>query len=360
MSEGSLAFNPEFDPDGAEGGVDTNQLPWLPLPGVAGLSFKPLRASMESGMISLIIRLEAGCSIDRLLPLSGMDLLVLSGTLDYSDAAGTTHLEPGVWGYLAANTCLETLQACDAAELLVNAYGALALLSQDQGVVRLVTSADIRQAALRAGINMVPNTLAECMVSREAYAGPGTPLAIAGEKAGDLVVGVTVSHGSNLSHPHFVDCKEVPWVVTPALPDIGLKILRVSQETGYVSLMVRHNGVAAPHNHIGGGDFLVLEGQLGVRAGPPNGYGPGTWFYEPAGARHDATQRVTDEDLIYTANIYGPLMFDSGLGTPVVAVLSWMDYLALAEAGGAKLVPNTFSNDSSLLAWAPVGHGATV
>ena len=27
MSEGSLAFNPEFDPDGAEGGVDTNLLP---------------------------------------------------------------------------------------------------------------------------------------------------------------------------------------------------------------------------------------------------------------------------------------------------------------------------------------------
>jgi hypothetical protein len=29
--------------------------------------------------------------------------------------------------------------------------------------------------------------------------------------------------------------------------------------------------------------------------------------------------------------------------------------VALAEAGGAKLVPNTFSNDASLLAWAPVG-----
>ena len=36
MSEGSLAFNPEFDPDGAEGGVDTNLLPWLPLSGVCG------------------------------------------------------------------------------------------------------------------------------------------------------------------------------------------------------------------------------------------------------------------------------------------------------------------------------------
>ena len=80
-------------------------------------------------------------------------------------------------------------------------------------------------------------------------------------------------------------------------------MLRVSQETGFISVMVRHNGVAAPHNHIGGSDFLVLEGALGVRAGPPGGYGPGTWFYEPSGARHDATQRVSDDDLIYTANI---------------------------------------------------------
>ena len=57
MSEGSLAFNPDFDPDGNEGGVDTNLLHWLPLSGVTAFSIKPLRASMESGMFSIIIRL---------------------------------------------------------------------------------------------------------------------------------------------------------------------------------------------------------------------------------------------------------------------------------------------------------------
>ena len=88
MSEGSLAFNPEFDPDGAEGGVDTNLLPWLPLSGVAGLSLKPLRASMESGMFSMIVRLEKGAVLDRLLSLSGMDLLVHSGAMDYADDSG--------------------------------------------------------------------------------------------------------------------------------------------------------------------------------------------------------------------------------------------------------------------------------
>ena len=47
MSDG---FNPEFDPTGIEGGVDTNALPWMAVPGAAGVHLKPLRASGESGM----------------------------------------------------------------------------------------------------------------------------------------------------------------------------------------------------------------------------------------------------------------------------------------------------------------------
>lgn len=86
----------------------------------------------------------------------------------------------------------------------------------------------------------------------------------------------------------------------------------------------------------------------------PEGYGPGVWIFEPAGARHEATQRVGDEDLIYTANLYGPLAFDSGKGTPVAAVLSWMEYKALAEAGGVNLVPSVNPLDKSLLAWTPL------
>ena len=178
MSEGSLAFNPEFDPDGNEGGVDTNLLPWLTLSGVDAFSIKPLRASMESGMFSMIIRLEQGASLERLLTLSGMDMLLLSGALTYSDSTAETQLEPGVWGYLAANTCIEHLQAREDAELLVNCYGAFALLTPDNQVKRLVTSADIRQMALKADIDMVPNTLAECMAPRRNYEGEGTPLTI--------------------------------------------------------------------------------------------------------------------------------------------------------------------------------------
>jgi len=201
MSEGSLAFNPEFDPDGAEGGVDTNLLPWLPLSGVAGFSLKPLRASMESGMVSVIVRLEKGAVLERLLSLSGMDLLVLSGALDYADDSGESHLEPGIWGYLSANTCMQRLTAAEESELLVNCYGAFAMLSPGNQVDRLVTSADIRQMALQAGIRMVPNTLAECMVEREPYTGDGEPLAIAGKKSGHLVASVTTATADTFQHP---------------------------------------------------------------------------------------------------------------------------------------------------------------
>ena len=71
--------------------------------------------------------------------------------------------------------------------------------------------------------------------------------------------------------------------------------------------------------------------------------------------QHEATQRIGEEDLIYTANVYGPLQFDEGPDTPIAAVLSWMQYKAMADAGGVDLVHSTFDNDASLLAWAPIG-----
>ena len=222
------------------------------------------------------------------------------------------------------------------AELLVNFYSALAFQGPDGSVGSVLTSADVRRLAEQHDVTLVPNTLAECMQDRpDPFSGEGEPLAIASRNASQLVVGVKEqSNGdSRLRHGHFIDTREVPWVVNPDLPDIALKILRVSAETGVVSLVVRHNGVADPHNHLGASDFLVLSGRIGYRAGPPEGYGPGVWFFEPAGARHDATQRLTDDDLIYMANVYGPLTFDSGRDTPIAAVLSWMEYEALANAG---------------------------
>ena len=329
------AINPDYDPTGIEGGVDTNVLRWMAVPGARGMHLKPLRASTESGMFSVVVKLDAGAGLVSSTCLGGMDLFVLSGEVLYEEGGAESTLEPGTWGYLPANTRIARMVGQGDAELLVNSYSALAWLGSDDSVSSVLTSADVRRLAEEHDITLVPNTLAECMRDRpDPFSGDGEPLAIASRNASQLVVGVREgSKGeSRLRHSHFVDTREVPWVVNPDLPDIGLKILRVSAETGIVSLVVRHNGVADPHNHLGASDFLVLSGRIGYRAGPPDGYGPGVWFFEPAGARHDATQRLTDDDLIYMANVYGPLTFDSGRGTPIAAVLSWMEYDALSKA----------------------------
>jgi hypothetical protein len=56
--------------------------------------------------------------------------------------------------------------------------------------------------------------------------------------------------------------------------------------------------------------------------------------------------------------VYGPLQFDKGRGTPIAAVVSWMQYKKMADAAGATLVRNAFADDTSWLAWAPLGSQA--
>jgi hypothetical protein len=356
MNEKNETFNPEHNPNGAEGALDTNKLPWIEISDVQGLSIKPIRVSPESGMFSLIFKLQKGASFPSSIYLGGMDLLVLSGKLGYIQNDQESILAPGTWGFISANSRVGKIVAHEDSEVLGNFYSGVAFLRKDGSLKSILTGADILAMSEENNISLVPNSLTECWKREpEKYEGPGEPLAIASLNASTLVDedGGSII-GSEISHPHFVDTREIPWFSMPTMPDIGLKLLRVSEETGFVSMIVRHNGVANPHTHIGASDFLVLSGALGVRAGPPEGYGPGIWFYEPAGARHDETKRVTDEDLIYTANIYGPLVFDSGPGTQIEAVVSWIDYKAMAEEAGIKLVPNSQSNDSTLLAWAPL------
>ena len=357
MSNTEEVFNPEYNPNGAEGSLDTNKLPWIPLKNVNGLSIKPVRASSESGMFSLIFKLDANSSFPTSIYLGGMDLLVLSGQLSYEQEGKESTLAPGTWGFIPANSKVNSIKALEDCEVLANFYSGVAFIGHDDSIKSILTSIDILQIAKTNSIPLVPNSSAECWERgpEEAYDGPSEPLTIASSNAKELVSSESGSViSSNVTHPHFVDTREIPWLIMPSMPDVGLKLLRVSEETGYVSMIVRHNGVALPHTHIGASDFLVLNGALGVRSGPPEGYGPGIWFYEPAGARHEATQRVTEDDLIYTANIYGPMIFDSGPGTAIEAVISWLDYKAMAEESNIKLAPNTKLNDTSLLAWAPL------
>ena len=355
MSEAAEGFNPEYDPTGIEGGLDTNLLPWIEVPNTQGISMKTVRASMESGMFSLVIKIEEGKAFPNSVFLGGMDLLVLSGELDFSQGGRTSVLKPGTWGFVPANTKIDSIAARGESEILINFFNGVSILNLDGSLKGILTAMDVNQLAKDAGVTMVPSSLADCAKARpSAYKGDPSPLAIAKRNANELVDGEPSGDARKYVHDFFIDAKTVPWIINPDLPDIGLKILRVSEETGVISLIVKHKGVATPHTHIGAADFLVLSGAIGYRAGPPEGYGAGMWFYEPAGARHESTQSLTDEPLIYTANVYGPLIFDSGKGTPVEAVLSWVEYVALAEGGGAKLVPNSEAAEKALLAWSPL------
>merc|ERR1719247_645696 len=177
--------------------------------------------------------------------------------------------------------------------------------------------------------------------------GAAAPLAISSAESAALLSKAQDTI-TELANPHYVDANALPWIGAPD-DEIKIKIMRISAETGTVSMIVKQNGQAPPHFHLGPGDFFITAGRIGYRAGPKEGYGPGTYMYEPAGARHEATQRVTDEDLIYTSNVYGPIQFDSGVGTPVVSVLSWMQYLEAANAFQTPLIASTFPNDQSTL-----------
>ena len=49
-----MVANPEYNPSGVGDCIDTNKLPWIPVPNAPGMSIKPARASGESGIFSLI------------------------------------------------------------------------------------------------------------------------------------------------------------------------------------------------------------------------------------------------------------------------------------------------------------------
>ena len=172
MSEAADGFNPEYDPTGIEGGLDTNLLPWLDVPNTDGVSMKTVRASMESGMFSLIIKIEEGKAFPNSVFLGGMDLLVLSGELDFSQGGRTSVLKPGTWGFVPANTKIDSIAARGESEILVNFFNGVSILNSDGSLEGILTAMDVNQLAKDAGVTMVPSSLADCARARpSAYKG---------------------------------------------------------------------------------------------------------------------------------------------------------------------------------------------
>ena len=220
-------------------------------------------------------------------------------------------------------------------------------------------------AAREKGITLVPSTHHESAQLKKQGLSPisyhgkdGVPLkafANGAAKIATLTEGLNTD-ASRTVHPHYVDTNALPWTPTPGAPDVKVKILRVSEETGTTNLLVSQQAVVPPHQHLGPSDFIILEGTMGLVGGRDAGYGPGMWIYEDAGARHEGTFQKSKEDLVYLANIYGPVSFDDGPKTQIHVIASFMDYVEIAANAKQPLIRNVFPDDPSLLVVPGVIH----
>ena len=111
---------------------------------------------------------------------------------------------------------------------------------------------------------------------------------------------------------------------------VGIKILRVSEETGQWTGLIRMEAGAtfAAHKHLGAADGYIVKGCLEYRVGSAE---TGSYLYEPLGAVHEATTCSEETVILFTA--YGPIVFRAEDGS-VTQILSYETALALRE--GAK------------------------
>ena len=88
----------------------------------------------------------------------------------------------------------------------------------------------------------------------------------------------------------FVSTKSMPWAEFS--PGIGMKVLRLSPETGTWTLLLRAEAGAsfARHRHLAAGEYFMLSGKMELRGGAQAGGVtalPGDYGWEPVSVIHD-------------------------------------------------------------------------
>lgn len=206
------SFNPEWKPGGFEGAVDTNKLPWIPLPQIPGCSMKPLRVSNETGAFTVLLKLLKGTRQPDLVHLGPSDTFVLSGRLKYAQGPIKGSIGAGVWSYAPAGTKMEGTFAEEDTECLASFYGPVAFLEPGTSKIQdILTGFDVKVAAKKRDITLLPNTLAEAMQPKPtSYSGLAEPLKLC--TAGLTQSAETVAAITKLQNPHFVDTKQLPWI----------------------------------------------------------------------------------------------------------------------------------------------------
>ena len=101
-----------------------------------------------------------------------------------------------------------------------------------------------------------------------------------------------------------VKVPELQW--HPMIENIDFKLLRVSEETGSWTIILRcQAGSYFPlHRHYGAGEYFVIVGRMLYRAGEAK---TGDYGYEPLGAVHDRTTFPEYTELLFTN--HGPVLF---------------------------------------------------
>lgn len=169
--------------------------------------------------------------------------------------------------------------------------------------------------------------------------------ATTGSKAKTTVKKSVVKQNYDPIGAALVRANEMDWIGTHA----GVKMLRISKETGWIAALVRGRAgqVNPPHTHLGPACFYVIEGGFEFRGGSARA---GDWVWEPAGAVHPATSHPVDT--VYLSNTYGPVMFHDkdGKEARVIDFRSSQALLDRVKNNGEKAAPRPEGYFDSLAA----------
>jgi anti-sigma factor ChrR (cupin superfamily) len=141
--------------------------------------------------------------------------------------------------------------------------------------------------------------------------------------------------------------KDYRWVDSP-MPGVERMMLdRIGDEVARATSLVRYapNSSFSPHVHVGGEEFLVLEGEFGDEH---QTYPAGSYVRNPIGSSH--SPRVGDEGCVILVKLH---QFDQEDGASVVINTHEADWI-LDYAPGLDVLPlHKFQNESVvMIRWA--------
>ena len=142
--------------------------------------------------------------------------------------------------------------------------------------------------------------------------------------------------------------EDYQWVNSP-MPGVERMMLdRIGDEVARATSLVRYapNSSFSPHVHVGGEEFLVLEGEFGDEH---QSYPAGYYVRNPIGTSH--SPRVGDEGCIILVKLH---QFDQEDDAPVTINTHEADWIGNYAPGLDVMLLHKFENENVvLIRWAP-------